>query len=238
MPSRTNDFLSLLKYSNIGRSVPAPAGGRDLKDGAQQSILSIEGPNDFSQPMTVTLSNEPEVSGASAGIGRANVWWGGGGIQSGAQVDFINGASFVVSGSFLRISIVRNEVVAGEPVLARFGAHVSYLPNTNPIPPQLTIDQDDLVVGTGPFPLFPAGTALFDLPSYSAQLRFVREPIDIVCELAFLNAALTVVYRISIPAGENLITPIPITNQVRFVQLQNLGVDNITSCKLIHELNL
>ncbi len=140
---------------NIGRSVDITAGATFSAENSVP-LLEVKGDDKVAGPITVTLQSEIETNITLFEDMFATVQWGVGGFQVEAEIDFLNGTSFTVFASFIRLT--GNVVGAGAGTeTAKLGAFASYGAHPGGLHPQRTVktDSDGVVIPV----LAPAATS-------------------------------------------------------------------------------
>lgn len=237
----------LLDGGNMGRSEDVAI----VNTGPEgRSILDIKGDDKQARVVSVSLITQlppdplPFLIAPLAGI--ALVEWGNSGVQAQAELDFINGTSFSVPCSFLRINVIRDGVddAGFDTATTRYGAFVSYEPLPGGIP-QRTLNNDDSIAGTV-FPIAPAGIGFFIIPRFAKEMYLYRRatlfnlPPPAV-QIEFTDATFASITAEDKATGEDWNFWVPIPNDARFVRLRNAeagGGLSIGEVRLVFRLGL
>lgn len=190
-----------------------------------QTIIQAETKDPLGYELGVCLHN-PDVFGTKGFAALAIVQWGNGGANAIACLDYVNGMSFTLNASFIRICGI---AIGLMPAGARVGAHIARGALGAPIHhPQRTLFNSTDVA--------PAGTSDFLIPPFAKRYRIVVEP-GTAFQCDHLDSA----------GGSNSSFQVGANSQMDWESLQvfdttirvtNIGAANIRTSQAIFELSI
>lgn len=213
---RITSMLDNPAVANVGRYVMLGVPG--AATGQSAPILEARCSDQRSRQLTITLTAEM-ISGADRDA-SVIVTWGAGGVQApAARIDLVNGTTFSVIGSFLRILGVLEASPANQ---IRVGAFIGYEPRAAGSAvrgPQRTIKTAAIVAGN---------TSDVTIPPYATSVSYMRNPLTTAITLSFLDGSANVIGIRPIAAGtDDSPSVIPIPNNAVTLRVAAAAVDQI-----------
>jgi len=194
-----------LNDRNVGRSI-------DIAPGQRKTILDIGGKDEESQELVITLVTPVRQSPATIiSRPRAFVEWGSGGVQASALVDFINGSTFSVGASFVRVTGINFSTPSapGNGPMT-FGAFAAYGELSNiPKSAQLT-DYFDTLVGPPFIVLVPTFAKTVVVKRLAMSISAVRVQVEDAAGIGF--------YDVDVTPGVDMI-PLELSNDAFAISL-------------------
>lgn len=215
----------VLAAGNPGRSLDWATGD----GGVERELINVRG--DYPEVVTVTLiAPAPALVAPLAFVNHftAVLEWGHGGTQATAEVDFVNGCSFQLSGSFIRV-VGRREALEGAGNTVRLGAFLSYLPVNGTNRPKRTT-RDTVALAAG------APGRNFVLPRFATDVRVYRITPTNAFDVRFIDSAAGLVGTVNVGAGQAMATE-DIPNDARAINLE-AGVGGLAGQRLVFGLSL
>lgn len=197
--------------SNIGRSIDLLAATL----GTSSPLLRVTCPDKSTRQLSIALAVETLVAPCPRDV-VALVRWGAGGLQSPlTEVDFVDGAVFSISCSYLEIVVRTDTAIAGNAAL-KVGAFIGYGTRPGGKAPQRTLKTGALAI---------AGTVDLTIPVFSHEASLLRSPSTCDVLLRYLTAAGAVISEVTVPAGGELEgRRVPIPNDAVTLRVINGGV--------------
>jgi hypothetical protein len=221
-------LLDQLSAGNVGRSVDVKPSFSLEAD--PTPIVGLDGDDETARAVTVTMSvplfPASGVAGGGGHIVQGVVKWGIGGVQTEARFDVINGTTFSVLATWLRVLAVN----FASPVLGRtikVGAFVGYFPKPYSPGPQLT-----LLTSTA---LADGASEIFQIPAYAFDLSIITSPQGAYTIEYLLADGVTVIGTLLI-AAQGFRLPIP--GNAQFVRITNTSGGVMAFRQLIFRLAL
>lgn len=198
-------------------AVPIPVGSPVGKS----TLLSVSGDDSQSRVLSCTLVDLtppfPTDDGAGTSFtarAKALVEWGVGGVQASTLLDFINGTSFTIEGSFLRVTAVLDKVgglyggLAQAQVNQVLGAFCGYgaVTKSNTFNAKNTIYEDQFAGGGGVF---------YDIPPFATNFLFYTTygPGSVVTDVC--DSGNKLLYGANWTSAANQNVPVELTGDAR-----------------------
>jgi hypothetical protein len=227
-----NEIKRLLDGGNIGRSfdMPAPVGDVPLVS----SILNIGGDDMDSKQMSISLKGpnrtpQNDTTFPERTIIVCIVQFGAGGVQSVAEIDWVNGLTFSVPASAVRISC-RNESLADGPQqsVPGLGVFCSYNPAPSRLIPQRTFwSRDSLevtdTIAAGAF-------CTWQVPEFAKDVIFERAnaagartimPSFRITSITRSDFGAVPGYIDNVATGVRMNPPLPVGNDTKWIRVIN-----------------
>jgi hypothetical protein len=207
-------LLDQLAAGNVGRSVDVLPGGVAPSGEFIPNptpIIGLDADDETGRAVTVTMTVQPLVALPTPGpfYLQAVVRWGIGGVQAEARVDLVNGTTFSVLATWLRVLAV-NFAETGAGPTVKVGAFVGYYPKAYLPGPQLTEFRA--------IPLANAAAEVVRIPPYAMELSVLTQPAGAYTVEFLMSDGAVVVATLAFAAGVNRI---PIPGNAQFVRLTN-----------------
>lgn len=202
------------------------------------TVMEIDGDDDESQVMTITLAGEDlrfinKVTAPLAGQARvtALVEWGVAGIQAGAFVDYVHGLSFSIPASWIRITGINEplpllDVQSGDQVFgrnAKVGAFCSYgsVGRSSGLSAKKSVYIDTLIPA--------GGSAIFPIPPFATNYVFLPESLSsngFIVQLNDQNGTVAGV-AFNAPVTSTDASPVELVGSASALRINNIGANPI-----------
>lgn len=218
--TRIKGMLEQPATSNIGRAIQL--GVATAPGGQSAPILEARCSDERARQLTVTLVVDPMTTAFDRDA-VALVTWGSGGLQAPqAEIDFINGTTFSVIASFIRI-LGRSDAAAVPSTTMLVGAFIGYEPRSAGSAvrgPQRTLKTGAIVAG--------GATVDLTIPRYATSLSYMRNPLTTALTLSYLDGPGNVIGIVPLAAGQDISSLVlPIPGDAVTIRLAAAAVDQI-----------
>jgi len=167
----------------------------------------------------------------------ADLTWGAGGVIFNAQVDWLQGTTFTVPASYLRVAVLP---LAGSIVnsTVAFGASLAYGyagSSRASSPARLTIPVADVLAAAG------VATDI-RIPSFQTAMNLAAEPANALLRISFARVAGIYLTSVDVNGLSNAVDlseqAIPVPNGARFFMVQNLSMFDVTAISALFNIAL
>lgn len=196
---RVTSMLDNPGVANVGRQITVGSGSQ-----RSASILEARCSDQRSRQLTIFLSVE-EFEAANDRDLVCLLSWGAGGLQvSNVEVDFVNGASFSIVATFMRLWVRNDSSLPSNNF--RVGAFVGYEPRPAGSAirgPQRTLKTATIAAGA---------TVDLTIPRFATSFSYIRNPLTSAITINVLDGGGNVIGIIPLAAGADLsqnVYPIP-----------------------------
>jgi len=230
--------------NNRGHAIKVAGGATGVPAGFNQVVVETPKDNgEDAESLAVTLGwnfvdTTPDAKTAVVVQAIADLTWGGGGVIFNAQVDWLQGTTFTIPASYLRVAVLP---LAGSIVSSTvaFGAAIAYgyVGNSGASSPaRLTINVADTLIPA-------AASTILPIPHFATAMNLAAFPSNAFLQISFSTVGTGLFQQtVDVNGLSNAVNlseqAIPLPNGARFFRITNLSAFNVTDIRALFNIAL